>query len=312
MSDLDAMKAKVTHLKRERDILLLAHSYQRPEVQEVADFVGDSLDLSLKAMQSSTRAIEFAGVRFMAETAAVFGKKVLVPKEPNYLGCDLADSITADDVIAWKRKNERGLVVSYVNTSAEVKAVSDYVCTSANCLEVVRALPDVPILLVPDLNLGEYVKLLSGRDIVTWKGTCRVHAGITKDKVLAVSSHFPGAELLIHPESPAARELFGASGVRVASTQGMVGIATSSPSGDFVVATEVGMIDRLRREVPGKNFIPVSEEAVCPFMKLISLEDILASIEGGFYEISLPLGVAERARRAIARTFELLGIEVRA
>jgi len=301
---------EIRRLKREKGALLLAHNYQLPEVQDAADFVGDSLELSLRAAETDARLLVFAGVRFMGETAALFGKRVLLPRPPGELGCDLADSVRPEEVVAWKEKNPNGIAVAYVNTEARVKAVSDYVCTSANCADVVRALPDVPILVFPDENLASYVRALTGKDVRSWHGSCRVHAGMDVASVKKALELHPGAEALVHPECPAAGDFFGSRRVNVASTGGMIKFVASSRASEFVVCTERDMAYRLKRVFPTKTFIPLSEAAVCPFMKKITLDDVLASLRLGLYPVVLEEDVAEAAKRAILRTFDLLGTPI--
>ncbi len=305
------MREKVLGLKREKNALILAHNYQVPEVQDVADFVGDSLGLSMEAAKTDARLIVFAGVYFMAETAAILnpGKRVVIP-DPN-AGCSLVDSISPGDIARWRARHPNGVVVAYINTSAAVKAHSDYVCTSANCLKIVEALPrDVPVLFVPDKYLGLYIKHRTGRENMdVWEGECYVHAELTAPKIMDAIRRHPDAELLVHPEcgcGTACLLELPKLGVepRFMSTEGMVRYVKVSLKPRFIVATETGIIYRMEREAPGKEFIPVSQEAICRYMKLITLEKVYLSLLREEYRVTVPTHIAERARRAIERMFE--------
>jgi quinolinate synthase len=314
-SQIRAKQERIARLKEERNAVILAHNYQRDEVQEVADFVGDSLGLSQQAAATPADIIVFCGVHFMAETAAILspGKTVLLP-DPR-AGCSLSASITAEELRKWKARYPGAAVVAYVNTSAEVKAESDYCCTSANAAKVVRAIPaERPILFVPDKFLAAYVARETGRpNIIAYPGYCHVHRSIQPTQVLAMMDRHPDIELLIHPECGCVTSCM----LRVAegtlprkrtfflSTEGMARRVSSSPSQEFAVATEVGMLHRLRRQAPNKLFRPVNPEAVCEFMKTITLDRVLRSVETLEPEIRVPEEIARRARRAIDRMLDL-------
>ncbi|MER3406653.1 MAG: quinolinate synthase, partial [Chloroflexota bacterium] len=250
---------EIVRLKAERDAVILAHSYQRPEVQDIADFVGDSLGLSREATRTNARVIVFCGVHFMAETAAILNpdKTVLLPDLE--AGCSLADTITAEDVRTWREQHPDGIVVAYVNTSAAVKALADICCTSSNAVEVVASLPpDRPIFFVPDMFLGAHVARLTGRKMDIWLGECHVHAGIRSEDLEAQLAAHPDAEFLIHPECGCSSTcIFLRPDAKLLSTEGMVRYAAQSPAEQFVIATEVGILHRLWKKAPGKRFIPV-------------------------------------------------------
>jgi len=301
---------KVLRLKREKGAVILAHNYQRPEVQDVADYVGDSLNLSLAARNTKAKIIVLAGVYFMAETAAILNpdKKMLIP-DPN-AGCSLAASVDADAVRRWREKNPNGVVVAYINTYAEVKALADYVCTSANCLKIVEAIPrDRPILFLPDKHLGAYIATKLGREMETWNGECHVHAKLTAPIILTKVKLYRDAEVLIHPECECSavclREL-PKIGVepKLLSTEGMVKHVKQSPAKRFIVATETGIIYRMVKEAPGKEFIPAAEDAVCEYMKMITLEKVYKSLKDEVYEVKVPPEIATRAKAAIERMFQ--------
>ncbi len=304
------LKEEVLRLKREKNAVLLAHNYQLPEVKDVADFIGDSLNLSMEAARTKADIIVFAGVYFMAETAAILNpdKKVLIP-DPG-AGCSLASSVSAADVLEWRRRHPNGVVVAYINTYAEVKAVSDYVCTSANCLKIIEAIPsDRPVLFLPDKYLGLYIKAKTGREIDIWDGECHVHAKITSPKITAKIKLYRDAEVLIHPEcgcgTACLLELpkMGLS-PKFLSTEGMVKYVKQSPARRFIIATEVGIIDRLEREAPGKEYIPAAEDAICEYMKLITLDKVHRSLKEEIYRVVVPEDIAKKARLAIERMFE--------
>jgi quinolinate synthase len=308
---------RIRALARERDAVILAHNYQRPDVQDVADFVGDSLGLSREAARTSARAIVFCGVHFMAETAAILSpdKTVLLPDLG--AGCSLADTITAEDVRRWKREHPGAVVVSYVNTSAEVKAESDYCCTSGNAVDVVNAIArSQEILFLPDFFLGAHVRRVTGRqNIRVWMGECHVHAGITPESLADQRAAHPGAELLIHPEcgcSTNVVEAMSAGDVsdidaHMLSTEGMMRRPAESDASKFIVATETGILHRLRWMHPTKTFLPASAEAECSFMKLTTLPKVLRSLETLTHRVTVPEPVASKARVAIERMVAIGG-----
>ncbi len=307
---------EIARLKKERRAVILAHSYERPEIQDIADFVGDSLGLSRQAAATEAEVIVFCGVHFMAETASILSpnKKVLLPDLD--AGCSLAATITAEELRAWKAQHPGAVVVSYVNTSAEVKAETDYCCTSSNAVQVVNAIPaDREILFCPDMFLGQHVKRMTGRtNMRIWAGECHVHAGIRPEHIQQQRDAHPGAEFLMHPECGCVSSLLylqglgqtcAMDGAKILSTEGMVRHAQQSPAREFVVATETGILHRLRKLNPGKSFHPVSERAVCKFMKLITLEKVLRSLREDVFEIRVPPAIAERARLAIQRMVDI-------
>jgi quinolinate synthase len=303
-ANVAALQEEIRELARARDAVILAHNYQVPEVQDVADYVGDSLGLSRQAAAHEASTIAFCGVHFMAETAAILApeKTVLIP-DPN-AGCSLAASITADELRAWKARHPGAVVVSYVNTSAEVKAESDYCCTSGNARGVIEAIPaDQKILFLPDLFLGLWLEKVTGRKLVIWMGECHVHAAIRPEDIESWHDDDPDAELLVHPECGCASKAMAYADTRthILSTEGMVNFARLSPKKDFMVATEVGIIHRLQKDVPGKRFTPLREGAVCRFMKMITLEKLRDSLRDGTHEVTVPKDVADRARLAIER-----------
>lgn len=305
--------AEINRLRKERNAVILAHNYQLPEIQDLADFTGDSLGLSRQAAKTDADVIVFCGVHFMAETAAVLSpdKKVLLPDIE--AGCSLADTITAEQLRAWKKEHPDAVVVSYVNTTAEVKAETDICCTSSNAVEVVQSIPeDKEILFLPDMFLGSYVEKMTGRKMRIWMGECHVHAGIHADDLSQLSRRFPDAELLIHPEcgcsTPSMYDLAVGqlpANTSLLSTGKMLEHARKSDSQHFIVATEVGILHKLTKDNPDKTFIPAAEHAVCPFMKKITLEKVLRSLQTDMYHITVEPEIANRARRAIERMIEI-------
>ena len=307
-STFAALQAEIRELAREHDAVILSHSYERPEVQDVADHVGDSLRLSRIAASAPQSTIVFCGVSFMAETAKILSpdKRVLLPDLA--AGCSLADSITADQLRGWKAGHPGAVVVSYVNTTAAVKAESDYCCTSANARAVVDAIPaDRPILFLPDMFLGLWLQRVTGRKLTIWLGECHVHAGIRPSDVEQWHRDLPGAELLIHPECGCTSQVIEAAGedAHILSTEGMVTYAERSTADTFLIATEVGILHRLERKAPGKRFVPVNREAVCQYMKLTTLEKVRDSLRLGIHEIDVPAGVAAKARLALERMISI-------
>ena len=294
-----SVKQRIAQLKEERHAVILAHNYQVPEVQDIADFVGDSLGLSRQAAETDADVIVFCGVHFMAETAAILcpGKTVLLPDED--AGCPMADMVTAEQLRELKAEHPGAAVVCYVNSSAAVKAESDWCCTSANAVEVVESVGgDRRVIFVPDQNLGDYVAEKTGRDLVLWPGYCPSHVRILPSDVARVRASHPGAEVLVHPECPRpVRE--GAD--HVFSTGGMLRHVADSGCMAFIIGTELGILHRLRKENPGKEFHGVSERCVCPNMKRIQLEKVLWSLEDMCFEVHVDPGTAERAREAIDR-----------
>ncbi|MBA2255634.1 MAG: quinolinate synthase NadA [Thermoleophilaceae bacterium] len=316
LDNIPALKREVRALAEQRNAVILAHNYQLPEVQDVADYVGDSLGLSRQAAAAGSEAIVFCGVHFMAETASILspGKTVLLPDLD--AGCSLADSITADELRAWKAQHPGAVVVMYVNTTAEVKAETDYCCTSSNAVSVVEHIrrehgEDTEILFGPDMFLGAYVERETGRRMNVWTGECHVHAGIRPDDITRVRAEHPGAEFLIHPEcgcSTSVMEYVAAgdvdeSGTHMLSTGGMLRHARESEAEEFIVATETGMLHPLEAQNPGKRFVAANERAVCGYMKMITLPKLRDALRdgGGAYEVHVDAATAARARVPIER-----------
>jgi quinolinate synthase len=299
-----ALQAEIRELAREHDAVILAHSYERPEIQDLADLVGDSLSLSRRAASAPQSTIVFCGVSFMAETAKILspGKRVLLPDIA--AGCSLADSITVEQLRSWKAEHRGAAVVSYVNTTAAVKAESDYCCTSSNARAVIDAIPaDRAILFLPDMFLGLWLQRVTARKLIIWLGECHVHAGIRPSDVERWHREMPRAELLIHPECGCTSQVIEAVGedAHILSTEGMVTYAQKSSAHEFLIATETGILHRLEEKAPGKRFVPVNREAVCQYMKLTTLEKVRDSLRDGIYEIDVPRDTADRARLALER-----------
>lgn len=308
------MIEEIKRLKEQRNAVILAHNYQVGEIQDLADYTGDSLKLSRQAAETDADMIIFCGVKFMAETASILSpdKTVLLP-DPE-AGCSLADTINVRELRAWKRKHPGAVVVSYVNTSAEVKAESDYCCTSANAIKVVNAIPDNrEILFLPDVFLGTYVEQETGRKLQIWPGECHVHAGIRPDMVNAIRQQHPEAEFLVHPEcgclTPSLYYMSNGDvskqGTHVLSTEGMLKYAKESCSNCFLVATEVGILHRMTKDNPGKTFLPVNPDAVCEYMKGTTLDKIYRALVDNVYEVKVPKALADKARVAIDRMLQI-------
>jgi quinolinate synthase len=309
------LQAEIRRLARARNAVVLAHNYQRPEVQDVADFVGDSLGLSRQAASTGAEVIIFCGVHFMAETAAILSprKRVLLPDLR--AGCSLAATITAEDVRRWKTQFPGYIAVGYVNTTAEVKAELDYCCTSGNVLDVIDAIPaDKGILFLPDFYLGSHVRRMRpDRRVEVWMGECHVHKGIRPDVLNEARAAYPEAEVLVHPECGCAGQLIysvgrgdiPAEGLHIKSTEGMIRAVTERPATQFIVATETGIMHRMQQVAPTKQFIPADPEAVCAFMKTITLPGVRDSLALDRYHITVPPLIAKRARGAIDRMVAL-------
>ncbi|HYA10454.1 MAG TPA: quinolinate synthase NadA [Thermoplasmata archaeon] len=296
-----SLDAEIRALKDARDAVLLAHNYQRPEVQDVADYVGDSLYLARRARETDRSTIVFAGVRFMAETAKILNpdRTVLLPDLS--AGCGLADAVTAEQVRAWKAAHPGAAVVAYINTSADVKAESDYCCTSSNAVKVVEQVPaGQEILFLPDMFLGDYVRKRTGRPMHLWVGDCPVHAKLRPEELGRARHDHPGAPVIAHPECGCASQVLPEVD-RVLSTDGMVRFAEETRAPEVIVATEVGILHRMRRLNPRTRFTPLDDGAVCPYMKEIDLEDVRASLAELRYRIDVPPATADRARRVLER-----------
>ena len=312
-----ALHDEIRALAATRHAVILAHNYERPEVQDVAHYVGDSLGLSREAARTDADVIVFCGVHFMAETAAILSpaKTVLLPDLA--AGCSLAATIDAGELRAWKDEHPEAVVVAYVNTTAAVKAESDYCCTSGNAVDVVNAIPaDREILFLPDMFLGAHVRRMTGRDnIHVWMGECHVHAAIDPEHLALQRAAHPHAEFLIHPECGCSTSVLealsagdvDADGVEILSTEGMIRRPAHSRADEFIVATEVGILHRLRREYPGKTFFAANERASCAYMKVTTLPKVLRALQRNEHHITVPPDIARRARRAIERMVSIGG-----
>jgi quinolinate synthase len=314
LEDIPAMQREIRHLVEQRSAVILAHNYQVPEVQDVADFVGDSLGLSRQAASTGAEVIVFCGVHFMAETASILSpeKTVLIPDLD--AGCSLSESITAEQLRDWKEEHPGAIVVMYVNTSAEVKAETDYCCTSSNATAVVEHIyrehgEDTEILFGPDMWLGTYVERETGRPMHVWDGECHVHAGIRPSDINDLRGREPSADFLIHPECGCTTQVMeyvaagdvAAEGTHFLSTEGMMRHARASDKEKMIVATETGILHRMRQESPDKHFIPANEAAVCKYMKMITLPKLRESLLELKHQVRVAPAVAERARVPIER-----------
>jgi len=317
LAEVADLQGRIKELATERNAVILAHNYERAEVQDVADFVGDSLGLSREAAKTKADIIVFCGVHFMAETAAILSPNKMVLLPDLAAGCSLAATIDGDQLREWKAEHPGAVVVSYVNTTADVKAESDYCCTSGNAVDIVNSIPaDTEVLFLPDMFLGAHVRRVTGRrNMHVWMGECHVHAGIDPENINHQRSLHPGAELLIHPECGCATSAVEAvsagdidgEGVQILSTEGMINRPRISDANEFVVATEVGILHRLRRENPTKKFFPASELAVCAFMKVTTLPKVLRSLEHLQHHITVDPATSDRARGAIERMIAIGG-----
>ncbi len=317
LAAMAALIEEIRTLARQRRAVILAHNYERPEVQDLADYVGDSLGLSREAARTDAEVIVFCGVHFMAETAAILSPSKVVLLPDLAAGCSLAATINAEQLRAWKAEHPGAVVVSYVNTTAEVKAETDYCCTSGNAVEVVNAIPaDREILFLPDMFLGAHVRRITGRtNIHVWMGECHVHAGIDPENIRLQRSLHPGAEFLIHPECGCATSVVEAvsagdvdpRGVHILSTEGMIKRPGESAADTFIVATEVGILHRLRRAYPGKQFFAANERASCAYMKVTTLPKVRDALLHLQHRITVPVDIADRARLAIERMVSIGG-----
>lgn len=305
---------KINALKKEKNAVILAHNYQPAEIQDIADYVGDSLGLSRQAANTDASLIVFCGVHFMAETASIISpnKKVLLPNLN--AGCSLAASITVQQLRDWKNQNPDAVVVSYVNTSAEIKAESDYCCTSSNAAKVVSSISvDKEILFLPDRHLGKYVQALLNRKLNIWNGGCHVHEKMGDVDFGHAQAEHPNAEFLIHPECGCssscmlkAEIYFDCKGTHLLSTDGMINYVASSSSTEFVIATEVGILHRLKKLKPEAQFYPLSENSICEYMKLIDLQQLYDALLFEKHEVKVPKEIADKARVPINRMLEIV------
>ncbi len=298
------MFKKIKRLKDERKAVILAHNYQPGEIQDLADFRGDSLGLSIKAAETDAEVIVFCGVKFMAETAAILSaeKTVLLPDK--HAGCPLADMITADKLSKLKQKYPNALVVCYVNSPAEVKAESDYCCTSANAVEVVNSLPEGrKIIFVPDQHLGRFVADRTGRDLVLWPGYCATHVVITEDDITDTKAKYPESIVMAHPEcTEPVKELSD----ELLSTGQMLKFVKKSAAKHFIVATEIGIIHALKKENPEAKFIAASDRAICPNMKKITLDKVIRALEDMQYKVMVPEDITVKAKTALDKMVGIL------
>ncbi|MFQ6135513.1 MAG: quinolinate synthase NadA [Nitrososphaerales archaeon] len=311
---IDRLIEEILRLKETRNAVILAHNYQIGEIQDIADYTGDSLKLSRQAAETDADVIVFCGVNFMAETASILcpDKTVLIP-DPE-AGCSLADTINIAQLRDWKKKHPDAAVVSYINTTAEIKAESDYCCTSTNALKVINAIsPDKEILFLPDVFLGTYLEATTGRRLQLWPGECHVHAGIRPSLVNTIRRQHPDAEFLVHPEcgclTPSMYYLangdISPKGTHILSTEGMIRHAKESCANCFIIATEVGILHRMKKDNPGKTFLPVNPDAVCEYMKKITLDKVYRSLDEMIFQVKVPKDTASKARRAIDRMLEM-------
>ena len=295
---------KIKKLKQERNAVILAHNYQRPEIQDIADFVGDSLGLSIEASRTNADIIVFCGVHFMAETAKILSpqKKVLLPDKN--AGCPMADMIDAEGLKSLQEKHPHAVTLCYVNTSAAVKAQCDYCCTSSNALKMVQhiLLTHEEIIFVPDKYLAQYVSAQVGHNFIMWNGYCPTHVKILPENIVQAKKRHPQAKVLVHPEC---KPDLTALADLVASTEKMCGYAQNTSETDFIIATENGIIHRLKKENPAKNFYPAADAAVCPNMKRITVEKVLWSLEDLSFEITLPVDIMDKARLSIERMLQI-------
>ncbi|MCF8261558.1 MAG: quinolinate synthase NadA [Melioribacteraceae bacterium] len=305
---------EIIRLRDQKKAVILAHNYQIAEIQDLADFVGDSLGLSQVAAKTESNLIVFCGVHFMAETASIISpdKKVLIPDLD--AGCSLASSINAEQLAQWKSEHPEAVVVSYVNTSAEIKALSDYCITSSNAVKVVESIPkEKKILFLPDKFLGLYTQTVTGREMEIWDGACHVHEKIGENIFDDVKHTHPNAEFLIHPECGCSSSCMLKSqmyddckNIRIYSTEGMINRVNESDSDEFVIATEKGILHRLQKLAPEKKFYPASEEAECEYMKMITLENLYNCLLNEEFEVKVPHDIAEKARLPIQRMLEIV------
>ena len=291
---------KINKLKKEKNAVILAHNYQLPEIQDIADFVGDSLGLSIEAARTNAAIIVFCGVHFMAETAKILSPQKIVLLPDKNAGCPMADMMDAEDLKSLRASHPDAVTMCYVNTSAAVKAQCDYCCTSANAIKMAQKilLNHKEIIFIPDKYLAQYVSAQIEHDFITWEGYCPIHAGILPENIMQAKRLHPTAKVIVHPEcKPIITDLADI----VASTEGMSKYIKDSADREFIIGTEIGIIHRLKKENPDKNFYPATETALCSNMKRINLEKVLHSLENLSYEITLPPDIMEKAKLSIDR-----------
>jgi quinolinate synthase len=303
MNTIKSLTDRIKKLTKEKDAIILAHNYQIGEVQDIADFVGDSLQLSIEASKVQNSIIVFCGVHFMAETAKILNPDKMVLLPDSNAGCPMADMITADQLRELKEKHPGAVVICYVNSTAEVKALSDICCTSSNAIRVVESVPDdKEIIFIPDKYLGSYVREKTGRKMIFWDGYCPTHVRINAKQIIELKKKHLDSEVIVHPENtPEVIEVAD----RIESTGGMLKYVKNSNNKSFIIGTEIGIIHRLKKENPGKEFIPAFARAICPNMKLINIEKILWSLEEEETKIEVPEDIAVKAKSAIDRMITL-------
>jgi len=299
----NTLEERILKLKKEKNAVILAHNYQRGEVQDIADFGGDSLELSQIAARTDADIIVFCGVHFMAETASILSpnKTVLLPDA--HAGCPMADMINAEQLRQKKKELPDATVVTYINSTAEVKAESDYCCTSANGVKVVAQIDNEEVLFVPDQYLGKFIMAKTGKKMTLWPGYCPTHADMTPEDIIKCKKEYPAAKVVVHPEC---RPEVIALADEALSTSGIIRYASREDVSELIVGTEVGIIHRLKKENPGKKFIPVSEKAICYNMKYITLDKVLRSLETMTPEVKVPEEIRVKARAAVDRMLAIV------
>lgn len=299
---------RIEELKKEKNAIILAHYYTHPDVQDVADYIGDSLGLARQAGETDADVIVFCGVHFMAETASIISpeKTVLIPAQR--CGCSLAESIRGKDIQEWKKKNPEGVVVSYVNTTAEVKAETDYCCTSSNALKVIEHLgKDTKIFFTPDKNLGAYIVKKTGIHMDLWDGDCCVHERIDTNMILEMNQKYPEADILIHPESNCSGDdqILNLENAYFYSTAGIIKHSRESEKKQFIIATELGTLHQLEKENPDKEFILIHPKTICGSMKRVKLEGVLEALEKNQFEVKVAKEISDKAIVSIKRMLEI-------
>ncbi len=301
-------------MRSKKNALILSHNYQIPEIQDLANFVGDSLELSIQARNADNNLIVFCGVHFMAETVSILAPKKTILIPDLEAGCSLAETINVEQLHEWKGKHPEAVVVSYINTSARIKAESDYCCTSSNAIKIIESIPtNKEILFLPDLFLGAYIEKMTGRKMHIWPGECHVHAQLTAEKVNNIRDEYPNADLLIHPECGCVSNVMydmvngdiSDNKTKILSTGGMVEYTKKSASKEFIVATETGIIYQLQKNNPGKKFRPLKDNAICEYMKKITVEKLYKSLNEEVYQVKVPEEIAKKAINPINKMLEI-------